>query len=790
MSIIVTLHHSHSTAGEIRSNNPDLDGPLYQLQVTANDERASKRRRAQHWVTILLFMVFIGIALWYSFVIPAGEGVDEIPHFQYVTYVKETGSLPVQPKTLAQGVEVWMGHHPPLYYVFGALVTAPFDTANADDVFKSNNHFIWRENDGRNGWNIMQHFGQDAFPWEGAVLALQVLRVANIMLSLLGLYALLRAGRLMFGTSSWLPIGIVTLIAFNPSYLFMTATVHHDVQQSAIFAFGILWIVYLLKKEEVSSGFYIIGGVLVAAAMLTKISGAVLGLTFVIALFLKAYRSRAWRQFMMHSLYTFVPTVVLAGWWYLRNYLLYGDPLGWDMFLNIHQHMVRQGAYTLNVFFGEFLGQISRTFWGAFGFMHITFPESARYFWLLTAIAFLGFILALLRGRLRLRQTWEIWLSLFVMAALLFVSFLRFSVATVGAGHARYLFPVVFVMATVIVIGLNELTYWRFQRGVTLFLGIGLTWYSIWLPSTLVLPKYEPPETLTRSMLPVQAEQINKPLAEGLILVAYEIDQATRRVIPGQTVPVTLYWQAGSSESQTEDKKYVLSLEDENNTYAAYSDWPVRPLAPSNWDQDRLYVSAVEMYLPQQVMSNQVTLKIMMADDSLQVQKDSAIGLTIFVSSGATVSVTQEVIPNPKNVIFGDQLRLLGFDLPGTAVNPGDIVPVELFWEALEHPEGDYTIFVHVLDENGQLVTQFDRPVGGNSLPTSVWKNNETYSDVYPVEIPDGLPDGQYDLRIGLYSWPSLERLQITNDSAEKPDSVTIASIHVVSSDGNVDGQD
>ena len=174
----------------------DLDSPLYQTQVT------SKVRHAQTWATVLLFLAFAGIAAWYASVIPSGEAVDELPHFQYVLHVKETGRLPLQPQTLVEGVDVWMGHHPPLYYAFGALITLPFDTSDAEDVFVPNSHFVWRENDGRNGWNVMQHFGQDVFPWQGAVLALQALRIANIMLTIVGLYALLLAGRMMFGPSS------------------------------------------------------------------------------------------------------------------------------------------------------------------------------------------------------------------------------------------------------------------------------------------------------------------------------------------------------------------------------------------------------------------------------------------------------------------------------------------------------------------------------------------------------------------------------------------------------------
>jgi hypothetical protein len=111
-----------------------------------------------------LFAAFLIIAVGYSVLIPPGEGVDEIGHFNYVLYVKEHWALPIQPMRREAGVQVWMGHHPPLYYVLGALTIAGIDTADVDNTLRTNPHFVWKENDGSNGWNVMLHFGQDGLP--------------------------------------------------------------------------------------------------------------------------------------------------------------------------------------------------------------------------------------------------------------------------------------------------------------------------------------------------------------------------------------------------------------------------------------------------------------------------------------------------------------------------------------------------------------------------------------------------------------------------------------------------
>ena len=68
------------------------------------------------WLPAALLVLFTLLATGYAVAIPPGEGVDETPHFDYIRYVKDNRRLPVQPMNRAEGVKVWMGHHPPLYY--------------------------------------------------------------------------------------------------------------------------------------------------------------------------------------------------------------------------------------------------------------------------------------------------------------------------------------------------------------------------------------------------------------------------------------------------------------------------------------------------------------------------------------------------------------------------------------------------------------------------------------------------------------------------------------------------
>jgi len=87
-------------------------------------------------------------------------------------------------------------------------------------------------------------------------------------------------------------------------------------------------------------------------------------------------------------------------------------------------------------------------------------------------------------------------------------------------------------------------------------------------------------------------------------------------------------------------------------------------------------------------------------------------------------------------------------------------IHLTLYWQGISKTTNDYTVFVHLLDRQGQIIAQIDRePVNGN-YPTSIWDVGEIIKDEYDLVIP---PDASAPLTIelGMYSQPSLKRLPI-----------------------------
>jgi 4-amino-4-deoxy-L-arabinose transferase-like glycosyltransferase len=86
-----------------------------------------------------------------------------------------------------------------------------------------------------------------------------------------------------------------------------------------------------------------------------------------------------------------------------------------------------------------------------------------------------------------------------------------------------------------------------------------------------------------------------------------------------------------------------------------------------------------------------------------------------------------------------------------------DVLLVRLRWQALANLERDYIVFVHLVDEGGEIVTQVDRPPAG--YPTSDWRRNELIEDTLALALPRDLASGSYQIRTGFYFLPTQEPL-------------------------------
>ena len=86
----------------------------------------------------------------------------------------------------------------------------------------------------------------------------------------------------------------------------------------------------------------------------------------------------------------------------------------------------------------------------------------------------------------------------------------------------------------------------------------------------------------------------------------------------------------------------------------------------------------------------------------------------------------------------------------------------KLGWKALARPTTDYTAFVHLIDDKGQIITQHDAPPGGQENPTRLWAPGETVRSSFILELPEGVNAAGTRLGIGLYEPVGGKQLPVT----------------------------
>jgi len=146
----------------------------------------------------------------------------------------------------------------------------------------------------------------------------------------------------------------------------------------------------------------------------------------------------------------------------------------------------------------------------------------------------------------------------------------------------------------------------------------------------------------------------------------------------------------------------------------------------------------------------------------------------------AVPTASPREVQNPLDAKLGDEIALLGYNLLTREVEAGDILPLTLFWQALAQPKERYKVFVHVLDEAGHIVGQWDSEPGDGMNITTIWQPGETVADNYGVLIRPGTPPGQHRIVVGMYSLISGQRLPISEGGQVRGDHLVLDSIRVL----------
>jgi len=149
---------------------------------------------------------------------------------------------------------------------------------------------------------------------------------------------------------------------------------------------------------------------------------------------------------------------------------------------------------------------------------------------------------------------------------------------------------------------------------------------------------------------------------------------------------------------------------------------------------------------------------------------------------GAGSVVTLTVSSGPRGEIradLGGKVMLLSCELNEATFSPGGYLQVIITWQVLDRFADPYTVFIHIADTSGRILTQVDRPPLGGSRPTNTWQPGEKLLDPYDLTLPRDAPPGSYWIQIGLYRGDQRLPVRDPGLAEAKGDAVLVRQIQI-----------
>jgi hypothetical protein len=624
------------------------------------------------------------------------------------------------------------------------------------------------------------------------------------------------------------------LTAFNPMYLFISGAVNNDNLAMLLCALGLWLLVRLVKRHGATAAppasawwlDVVLLGIVLGLAVLTKTSAmGLLPLTALAVVFV-AWKQRSWHRFLSGGVVTAGLVALIAGWWFLRNALLYdGDWFGLERFILVLGYRVPPA--TLRQLWSERAG-FMMAYWGLFGGVNVAMPGWV-YTVLNVALVLSG--IGLLIGLARL--VWStirasrpsgsqrrlladpdplhIQLLLLVLWPLVvLVSWAGWATRT-WSSQGRLVFSAITAWSAWMAWGLGQL--WpRWGRGspgsarrgssgwvesmwagiLALFL-FGL---SVWVPFGVIAPAYRPPVLAAGDT--VAPEHVLQADVGGQVrLLGYDVEgmdpEGQLRVQPGQALRLALYWESQGRMDRDwsiffhvldSDLELVLSTRDR---YPARGLLATSQMAPGQRWVDHYVVWLDETTFAPSRALLELGLYDLATGERPLIRVEQGVESKVIDNALRFQPIRIEPrpgdLPNPLSFQMESKMALLGWDVEPRVVAAGETLSLTLFWDCLEPMSRDYQVSTQVIRADQLKAAQSDAAPGG--LPTREWVVGQRVIDRRELLIEPGSLPGGYDILVSVYGWETgdtIKRLRLIDGQGYvlPGDSLTLGQVRVI----------
>jgi len=667
---------------------------------------SGRRGKWSNWTFVAILLIYLAVGAWYSVSIPLGEAPDELAHFRYIRYVAEHGR---GPRTAEErDVVGYKGHEPPLYYVVCSAATFWVDTLTLPRLKEIDpdcypRHSIPDEVLIR---DAVLHTEDEAFPYRGAVLVWHLARLLSLLMGLGTLVVVYLLARDIFPRQPHIPVVAVALTALAPQYVYLSSVLNND-NLAVLFSSLALWVMVRIARGDGGAREYVLLGALIGLGRLTKFYTIILLPLALLAIACAAWRSRSLRKFWMGVLIFLAILLLVSASWLWAIEPDYGEvvPQGWGA----------QAYRLLDVVHME--RWFSSSGRGKVGGGAMALPKALLNFW---------------------RQEPGRW------AVLLFKSYWAyFGAVTLEASAGVYLFFLALVLLCMWGLGRRATRFWQARSGDLRSTGSG------------DLRSTGSGDLRSTGLGDLRSTGLGDLRSTGLGDLR-STGSGDPRLTGG--FRSTVHKLVGP----TEIGLGVLALQALAYLFVMVVNYGVMDRLPGPAQGRHLYpaIAAISIVLAlgfSEVFRSRLSFSTGVLSAGMLAVTICCLPTYILPGYGAPLPVRTSAYPDVQYALdaaLGDDLTLVGYDMPEREIAAGSTIPLSLYWHGMRPMDRDYQFAISLVDGNGAESVLWGGNLAGGRYPTRAWDPGDYIEDSFDLVIPACIEPGRYDLDVTL--WPGL----------------------------------
>jgi 4-amino-4-deoxy-L-arabinose transferase-like glycosyltransferase len=773
---------------EAPNNKAGLSGVAHRLSRYPATVRSALTARP---LAIAILAAHLVLGILYSVAAPMWEASDETGHFAFVKYLASERRFAPAGQRIIQWYDE--SHQPPLYYILTALATSWIDTNDGLEPEINPHAFTGT---GMGGVNIAIHSDEEAFPYRGTALAMHVARLVSVLISTAVVAVTYLLGRFLFPEDEAIAVGAMALNAFWPQFLFLGAAVTNDILVPLFSALVILFLLRIAYRRSGPTDFLGLGLCLVGGVATKMNTWGLIPLAVLVLILIAIRRVPEGARWWVLPLIGFC---FGGAWWLFRALTLpevpfetmrYGDVV-WSA-LSLAQHPLGRAADLPWNVLPDALSYCSRTIWASFGWDNVGVEEWVYQLFVVLCLAgAVGLIAFFTRSKTGRKFGVVVILLgvLFLFAPPIFATLARGEYFLYG----RIVSGAIPLLSLLIFVGLSQLLSQKYTMLLALVVGACLFALALIIPFRYIVPAYARPPILSDADIGDIQHPQDVNFDNKIELLGYDLEPEQARV--RDAIVVTLYWRA-LSEMEENYTVGVHLVGPEYEFYGGRDSYPARGnYATSLWKEGDVIQDVYWLHIPHDFSTPsrgrvEVVLYLHSTGERLPIVNPQGEMEGDSVLLGPVGVVAREEpeysIQYPLQYALGAGLALVGYDVPDTITVT---LPVTVYWQGLTEIDNDYTVFIHVFDEQGSLLGQDDHQPRDGRYPTSVWAEGSIIEDRHSVNISRALPPGHHRLRIvvGMYLLETMERLPVFDVDGTRVRNDEVVILHDLHTPGGID---